>query len=236
MLKAVTFDFWDTIVHTTDYAGARINFLTKILNEEGFSKERKLIRAAYLFSQKAFYDIWKNDQRYISAAERVELILNDLNITISYKLKCIIIKEFEEIILRVLPPLLPDAEMVLGLLRNRYRIGLICDSGMSPGKILKKVLQRHDVLKYIFVTIFSDEIGYTKPNPRIFKAALKKLKVQPNEVIHVGDLLATDIVGAKAVGMKAIWFNWKNDKKNDNVNIMPDYEINRLSQLLQIIT
>ncbi|TET62984.1 MAG: hypothetical protein E3J47_02630 [Candidatus Stahlbacteria bacterium] len=48
-------------------------------------------------------------------------------------------------------------------------------------------------------------------SPIVFSKALEKLKVRALETIHIGDLLETDIAGAKAVGMKTVWFNWKSE-------------------------
>ena len=48
----------------------------------------------------------------------------------------------------------------------------------------------------------------------------------------MGDLLRTDIAGAKAVGMKAVWV--QTDGKTDSELIGPDYSITRLNQLLAI--
>ncbi len=235
MLKAVTFDFWDTLVYATDYTNARIDFLTNFLGKEGFSQEKELIKVAYLSAQKAFYNTWKHEQRYFSAGERIDIVLRELKITVSEESKHAIIKEFEEIVLRVPPLIMHDAETVLQSLHERYTIGLICDSGMSPGNILRRILKKQKLLKYFHATVFSDEIGYTKPHTKIFGRALEKLQVRPDEVAHIGDLLATDIAGAQAYGMKAIWYNWKNDKNENEMNIVPDYEIKKLTQLLQLL-
>ena len=123
MLKAVTFDFWDTLVYATDYSNVRINFLTEFLEKEGFSQEKELIKAAYLSSQKAFYNTWKYEQRYISATERTEIVLRELKTALSEELKRTIVKEFEEIVLRVPPLIMNDAETVLQSLHERYKIG-----------------------------------------------------------------------------------------------------------------
>jgi len=236
ILKAVTFDFWDTLFYTTDYTNARISFLTGFLEKEGFFQEKKSIKAAYLVAHNTFYNTWKNEQRYISAAERTEIILTELKISLSEELKRRIIKEFEEIILRVPPLIMHDAETVLQSLHGRYKIGLICDSGMSPGNILTRILKKHKILKYFHSTVFSDEIGHTKPHAKIFRHALEKLQLFPEDVAHVGDLLSTDVAGAQAFGMKAVWYNWKNDKNEKKMNIAPDYVINKLPQLLQLLT
>lgn len=72
-------------------------------------------------------------------------------------------------------------------------------------------------------------------SPIGFSKALEKLKVKPPEAMHIGDLLETDIAGAKAIGVKTVWFNWKSEQKKSKTNIVPDYEIDKLSQLLQIL-
>ena len=236
LLKAVTFDFWDTLFYATDYTNGRINFLTAFLEKEGFFQERKSVKTAYLVSQNVFYNTWKYEQRYISAAERTEIVLAELKITLSEELKRRVIKEFEEIILRVPPPIMHDAETVLQSLHRRYKIGLICDSGMAPGNILTRILKKHKILKYFHSTVFSDEIGYTKPHAKIFGHALEKLQLFPEEVAHVGDLLSTDVAGAQAFGMKAIWYNWKDDNNEKKMKIAPDYVIKKLPQLYQILT
>ncbi len=61
--------------------------------------------------------------------------------------------------------------------------------------------------RYLDVRVFSDEIGIRKPNPRIFETALLVLDLTPSVTVHIGDDVAADVVGAKAAGMSAIWFN-----------------------------
>jgi len=51
--------------------------------------------------------------------------------------------------------------------------------------------------------IASAEVGYAKPDPRIFEETCRRLRVQPMEVLHVGDTVVDDVVGARAVGMHA---------------------------------
>lgn len=235
MLKAITFDLWNTIFDVIDYTEERIDFLAQFLTKNGFSCDKELIRGAYLSALKFFTDTWKNEQRYISAGERVEHTLGALGIELPITSKKVIVKEFEEIVLNNPPQLIDGVAGVIKLLHENYKLGLICDSGMSPGKILRNILKIHKILKYFSCTIFSDEIGYTKPNPIIFKKALEELDVKPAEVMHVGDLLRTDVAGAKAVGMKAVWLNWKKEQ-GCGQNIIPDYEIHSLAELLTILT
>lgn len=234
MPKAITFDLWNTIFDVIDYTEERIDFLTQFLKKGGFPCDKELIREAYLSALKFFTDTWRSEHRHISAGERTEYTLRVVGIDLPDTSEKVIVKEFEEIVLNNPPRLIDDAARVIKVLHENYKLGLICDSGMSPGRILRDILRGHKILKYFSCTIFSDEVGYTKPNPILFKKALEKLNAEPAEAIHVGDLLRTDIAGAKAVGMKAVWFNWKNEQRSER-EVVPDYEIHKLSELLSIL-
>lgn len=51
------------------------------------------------------------------------------------------------------------------------------------------------------------ELGIAKPDPRIFRAALDRLGLEPERVLHVGDDAALDVEGARAAGLQAAWIN-----------------------------
>lgn len=54
------------------------------------------------------------------------------------------------------------------------------------------------------VTIFSYEAGYRKPDPRIYKDALRALEIAPADAIFVGDGGSNEHVGARAVGIRSV--------------------------------
>jgi len=87
--------------------------------------------------------------------------------------------------------------------------------------------------KFISHVIVSEEVGAPKPNPLIFQTLLNRMFLSANEVIMIGDSLKNDIQGSKNAGIKAVWFN-PEQMKNDT-GIVPDYEINNLLQMKQII-
>jgi HAD superfamily hydrolase (TIGR01509 family) len=57
------------------------------------------------------------------------------------------------------------------------------------------------------VVVISEEAGVTKPDPRIFRLALDRLGRAAEETVMIGDAWDTDIVGARAAGIRPIWFN-----------------------------
>ena len=66
------------------------------------------------------------------------------------------------------------------LARRKIRRALICDTGYSPGRVVRQLLQREGLLELLEVLIFSNEAGVPKPNSRIFQAALDPLRVGPD--------------------------------------------------------
>jgi len=99
--------------------------------------------------------------------------------------------------------ILPGTREVLRRLGRRYRLGVISN---ADGKIA-------DVLKICgiadcFITITdSGLVGYEKPNPAIFHAALKGLGANAAESLYVGDVYSVDYFGATRAGMEAILFD-----------------------------
>jgi HAD superfamily hydrolase (TIGR01509 family) len=55
--------------------------------------------------------------------------------------------------------------------------------------------------------VASEDVGVSKPDPRIFEIALERIGASIAEAVMVGDSWANDIAGAHAVGIRAIWFN-----------------------------
>ena len=82
--------------------------------------------------------------------------------------------------------------------------------------------------------IISEEVGFSKPDKRIFELALERLNVHPEAVLFVGDDLEKDIGGSQNIHMKGIWFN-PHMKENDT-DIKPYAEIRSFDRLLDFFT
>jgi putative hydrolase of the HAD superfamily len=234
MLKAITFDLWTTLIEPVDYREPRVEYIGHVLESNGCARGLQERRSAYDLSLQKFCDVWQNDHRHMSSAARLGLIMSALNVELNQEDFNRVVRQCEEVVLSAPPPLVPGAEMVIHELHRSYKIGLICDSGMSPGRVMRQVLEYYRLLPLFSATVFSDELGYTKPHRRMFDTALEMLGIRPNEGLHIGDLLRTDVAGAQAAGMKAVWFN-QDKGQPDEAAIIPDYEITELSTVLTIV-
>jgi FMN phosphatase YigB (HAD superfamily) len=107
---------------------------------------------------------------------------------------------------------LPGAVDALSCLRAAgLRTALVCDTGLTPGRVVRDFLGDLGLLPLLEFCAFSDEVGEPKPNAGIFRAALEAIDAEPSEAAHVGDLLRTDVHGARALGMKTIRITAVND-------------------------
>src|SRR6266436_3057045 len=80
------------------------------------------------------------------------------------------------------------------------------DLGRTPGIILRRVLERHDLLRHFRAISYSDEVGYRKPDAEIFRRTLSELGIDASEAAHVGDNPIADVRGAQSVGMRGVHY------------------------------
>lgn len=204
-LEAVTFDLWDTLVHTRNYAEFRLPQLTKLLREQGLSLTDDEIleayRAGFNYSMRT---IPLEGYRHIETHEIVDKVLEKIGYS-SEETRNKLIQVYEEAILCDPPKLKEGVFGALDYVKDRYRVGLVSVTGVSPGRIVREILREYAVLDYFEVLTFSDEVKLVKPNPRLFTTCLDELGIEPSNAVHVGDSFKSDIVGAIDAGMRTIW-------------------------------
>ena len=131
---------------------------------------------------------------------------------------------------------LPYAHEVLQSLKSRYKLAVICDTEDSNEKI-KEIMEKAKILEYFDLIVASSEVGVTKPNEKIFRVALSKLNLQPNEVVVVGNRISRDILGGNQLGMRTILVKW-NDRYPDTITNeleKPNFTIKTLAELISIL-
>ena len=60
---------------------------------------------------------------------------------------------------------------------------------------------------HVDVLVVSEEVGVSKPHPRIFEVALERAGCRPDEAVMVGDSWPNDVEGARRCGIRPIWFS-----------------------------
>jgi putative hydrolase of the HAD superfamily len=107
------------------------------------------------------------------------------------------------------------------------RLGVLSNT-FVPGFVHDRQLAMEGLLEFFPVRVYSSEVGYRKPDRRIFEVALRRLGVAARETLFVGDLIKTDIVGARRMGMRTAL---KQPFANLRPHRIADHVIRRISDL-----
>lgn len=95
--------------------------------------------------------------------------------------------------------LFPETKDLLGRLhRKGYHLGIVSNFDSRIDEVCRSL----DIRDYFQSVTFSSEEGVAKPSPEIFKRALKKAALSPEESVYVGDSPHHDIEGAREIGMR----------------------------------
>lgn len=225
MLEAITFDFWDTIaIDDSDEpkrtalglpskAEARVELFARRITSEhpqiSFEKAAK----AYEYANTRFSQKWKKEHHTPGIASRLYDAYEYLGLRpepgkYSQLMREVdeLIREIEDMEIRIQPDFAPGIHAVLDSLSQRYRLAIISDTIHTTGRGLRYLLQRQGLLQYFTAFIFSDEIGASKPDPRVFRHTALTLNTAPNCMVHIGDRESNDVTGPHSIGMKAILF------------------------------
>lgn len=222
MYKAVFLDFYGTLVHEDDVFIKEI--CTKIMTSTSIKTTTKEIGEYWWNSfSKTFVSSYGD---HFKTQREIELC--SLEDTISFYNSSENPKELSEILYDhwQSPKLFEDTNEFL--------------ASISTPQIILSNIDRKDILSAFnhnglsFENIItSEDVRSYKPRPEMFQQALDIYNLNPLEVLHVGDSLTSDVVGAQKAGIKVAWINRKNKVLPENHS--PDYIITSLKELITML-
>jgi putative hydrolase of the HAD superfamily len=122
-----------------------------------------------------------------------------------------------------------NAEL-LRRLKTAYRLGLVSNFCGNAATLCHEA----GLADSLEVILDSTQVGVSKPDLEIFRMALGKLNLAPARAIFVGDSYERDIMPARLLGMKTIWFKGPNPRLPANF-YQADYQISNLMELESIV-
>lgn len=127
--------------------------------------------------------------------------------------------------------LYPDCAAVLAALGAEYRLGIIANQPAGS----ERRLEQFGIRQYFDVVAASAEVGFAKPDPQIFEAAIAQTDCAPSECAMVGDRLDNDIAPAAALGMRTVWIKqgWGALGDVELLAAKPDFVAENLTGLLK---
>jgi putative hydrolase of the HAD superfamily len=118
------------------------------------------------------------------------------------------------------------------LKRAGMRMGIVSNAAYLP-RLMKDQLKALGLADYFDGVSFSSEVGFRKPNRKIYQDALQKVGVDASASLFVGDRLKEDVRGPKSLGMRAVLIReWRQEEDPDGV---ADYTIERIGDLWPIV-
>lgn len=205
MIKALFFDFYGTIVHED---GAVIDEITTMISNT-VDKTKKSTIGNYWWQ--IFQELYMNSFGNSFKTQR-ELEIQSLEMTLR---KYASNADAEELSQKMFdhwrkPPIFEDAANFLTFCDIPYYIV----SNIDTDDVMAAI--NYHGLTPVKVFTSEDAKSY-KPRPELFEMALNETKLKPQEIVHIGDSLNSDIKGASDLGINTIWINRNHKEVPDGV-------------------
>jgi putative hydrolase of the HAD superfamily len=212
-IKCVTLDCWGTLLldgplGDERYAPQRLERVAAVLCASGVTVSRQDLSRAYAASGRRLARIWAED-RDVPIGSYVTMLLEAVDRGLPGRLSPAAVDEmiraYADPALAVPPVFDPGAGTALGRLAARgITLGVVSNTMRTPGVVLRQILDRARLLENFKVLVFSDECGIRKPDPEIFRLALRQVGASAEESCHVGDDSVLDVEGGRRAGMGVI--------------------------------
>lgn len=209
-IDTVTFDVWNTLLVHEFYddrlKNHRMESIRDALRGYGHDFSWEQISGAYDYTEECLSRVWKTE-RDLSNDSHLILFLEGLGLDHDDNMIEVIREPYSHALLHFRPKLVDGAGGLIKSLKEKgYRIGLISNTGRTPGRTMRRVLEDYGLLDSFAALTFSDEAGYIKPGAPIFRMALAGLRTSPENTVHIGDHPLLDVYGARSAGIKSILF------------------------------
>ena len=123
--------------------------------------------------------------------------------------------------------LLDGARDVLTELAGRYQLAMVTN---GVPDIQWRKIEMLDLKRYFQTILISGELGFGKPDLKIFEMALEELRTPPTQAVMVGNSRGRDVQGARNAGIRAILL-LSSDPETVDTSIVADAEISSLREL-----
>ena len=209
-VRAVTFDFWDTLVAVdggpTTMRQDQIDGFAETLLRHGHTYERELLVEVFDANWERFEARWNANEGQYTPAPATDFIAGQLGAPLTPELRAELIDAFRVVGERADIRPAAGVEGCMAALEDAgLGLGIVCDVGLVSSPTLRDRLAGFGMLRWFDAWAFSDETGWFKPAPEAFLPVLEGLGIDdPADAAHVGDQRRTDVAGALALGMTAI--------------------------------
>lgn len=203
-VRAITFDFWMTLFRDANGAERQALRIAALRRHAGCTEEAA--RVAFAQAARQFQDYHLRYHQTLTTLDAVRMTGVFLGVRFDEAAERELERVYGGAIVPHGPVPVEGALDAVRLAAERAPVGILSDTGMSPGSSLRQLLGQHGFTPFISAFLFSDETGCAKPHRRAFDLAARRLGVRPAELLHIGDWEDTDIAGAASAGAFGVRF------------------------------
>lgn len=124
--------------------------------------------------------------------------------------------------------LLPGVEETLDKLAITHRLVALSNGNAN--------IKHSGLDKWFEFGLAAETVGHAKPHPAMFEQACEQAGCRPADVLHIGDDLRSDVMGAQQVGMKTALVTAIQRNQHLDLDIKPDYCLAQVSDLPAILS
>ena len=253
MIEAVLFDFGGTLVQPKkswpeirrEGVKASYNFLRRRGMKKTFKDYARVNEKLF----RKYKEMEAAEDRDIPDILKHRELIGELFPLLSRREKSRLASETTDVFWAVTAKAQTPSKRVRFALRKLRSMGLrmAVVSNHHNGKSLREMLRSFGMGQYFEVVIASEEVGVRKPNPKIFRICLSRLRLRRDQVIFVGDSLLYDVVGARAAGIVSVLHaegapdelktprDRHGVKTRTNPGVVPDFIIGDLGSLPRVV-
>jgi len=249
-IRAVAFDLWETLITDTPELSRqqerlRLTRMEEILTAHGHGALAHRIEHAYRALWHRCQDLYWSLDLDVPCRRQIDHFLEELELdpgSLSEDMLESLEDAYAGAALEILPRTVEGAEELLRELKARgLGVGLISNTGRTPGSVLRAILDALQLAPHLDVMVFSNEHGECKPQSSIFEELRRGLGVAFEEMVFVGDNLYVDVHGAQRLGMRGVHFDPPSrgtavaPPVDHGLKIVADARVTRLADVLRVV-
>src|SRR5258707_4468155 len=226
MLRAVTFDYWDTLYdggRTAERVALRRTAVGALVGGDGPNVPEAPLRALYEESGREVQRWWSEESRGYRTDDRLRWILRKASVMPRDECEHVAAAAdaVDNALLMLPPAMFAGAWQMLRTMSRKHPLAVISDTGFASGRAQDRLLEKDAARGFFSATIYSMDVGHAKPRPEIFDAAGGAMHLEREENPYVGGHERTDVPGAPAAGFRAVRLDVARDGGPREAEVVP---------------
>jgi FMN phosphatase YigB (HAD superfamily) len=202
-VQGITVDLWETLFLDSHYVSALNKMREKII-DDALNDQKSLLNMPtrdMIIAERQRFQSYEKMGEFLPFNERIGFI-TDYKLSTN-EISCVA-KKIDIVSATFYPKLKNELLIKLKQWKSKYKLALISNTGMTSSFVIKSILNMYGIYDLFDEIIFSEDVGFCKPNIDIFYLASKKLNIPVFNFLHIGDSLLFDFHAAQNAGFYAI--------------------------------